>query len=344
MLITPSGEPIVRDLYDVPDDLLRQTVDDFYLEMHDTPDYMSAAQKLHDWIIEPFEDEFLKTAEIDTLLFCLGNGLRSLPVAALYDGEQFLVEKYAATRIPAFNLIQTDYSPLVNGEVLAMGASEFQSMNPLPAVPMELSNILETWELPGADDHTRGGRIFLNPDFTLANLEQQLQDASPSVVHLATHAVFNRGKAEESYIQLWDEPLLLNNLREINWREPSVELLVLSACRTAIGDDTAELGFAGLTLQSGVKSAVASIWNVSDTGTLVLMSEFYEQLGNVTTKAEALRQAQLKMLKGEVLIEDGQLQLSQRSLALSDEWTREEVSDLSSPYYWAAFTMVGSPW
>lgn len=344
VLLTPSGEPIVRDLYDVPEELLRQTVSDFHLEMHDSSENMRAGQKLHSWMIEPFEDDYLKAEGIDTLLVCLGNGLRSLPLAALHDGEQFLIEKYALTRIPAFNLIQTAYSSLTDGQFLAMGASEFQTLNPLPAVPTELNNIVDAWQSNSLDDSPRVGQSFLNPDFTLTNLEQQLESQSPKVVHLATHAVFNRGEAENSYIQLWDAPLALSDIHKVNWQEPSVELLVLSACRTAVGDDAAELGFAGLTLQSGVKSALASIWNVSDIGTLALMSEFYEQLGTTTTKAEALRQAQIKMLRGEVAIVDNQLRLSRGDSDLSHDWSQEDVSDLSSPYYWAAFTMVGSPW
>ena len=93
VLLTSSGEPIVRDLYDVPDDLLRQTVSDFQLEMHGTAENMLAAQQLHKWMIEPFESEHLQPEEIDTLLVCLGNGLRSLPLAALHDGENFLISR-----------------------------------------------------------------------------------------------------------------------------------------------------------------------------------------------------------------------------------------------------------
>ncbi|MGB7251362.1 MAG: CHAT domain-containing protein, partial [Phormidesmis sp.] len=344
VLITPSGEPIVRDLYDVPEEVLRQTVNDFHLEMYDSPENMRAAQKLYSWMIEPFESDYLQAEEIDTLLFCLGNGLRSLPLAALYDGEKFLIEHYALTQIPAFNLIQTEYSSLAEGRFLAMGASQFQSLNPLPAVPTELTNALRAWQLDPPVDSLRVGQLFLNPEFTLANLKQQIDTHSPEVVHLATHALFRAGEPENSYIQLWDSQLTLDHIQAVNWRDPAVELLVLSACQTAIGNDSAELGFAGLTLRSGVKSVVASIWNISDTGTLALMSEFYEQLGRTSTKAEALRQAQLKMIRGEVAIEGDQLQLSRGNVDLSGELSREEISDLSSPYYWAAFTMVGSPW
>ncbi|MEL7316473.1 MAG: CHAT domain-containing protein, partial [Cyanobacteria bacterium J06559_3] len=344
VLLTSSGEPIVRDLYDVPEDLLRQTVSDFHLEMHGSAKNMSAAQQLHSWLIAPFESEHLQAENIDTLLFCLGNGLRTLPLAALHDGEQFLIEKYALTRIPAFNLIQTDYSPLSAGQVLAMGASEFQSLNPLPAVPTELINIVDAWKINQPSEEQRNGQSFLNPEFTLPNLVEQIEQQSPQVVHLATHAVFSRGTPEDSYIQLWDSQLTLGDIREVNWQNPSVELLVLSACRTAIGNDAAELGFAGITLQSGAKSVLASMWNVSDTGTLALMSEFYDQLGTTSTKAEALRQAQLKMLRGEVTAENGQLRLSRGHVEMSGEWGQEDINDLASPYYWAAFTMVGSPW
>lgn len=344
VLITPSGEPIVRDLYDVPEALLSQTVDDFHLEMYGDKSGMFAARKLYSWMVEPFEADYLEAEGIDTILFCLGNGLRSLPMAALYDGESFLIEKYSLTRIPAFNLIQTDYSPIGQEQVLAMGASEFQALSPLPAVSAELDNVLSAWQSTKPIEQPKTSHAFLNEEFTLTNLEQQLASQSPDIVHLATHAVFESGSPDHSYIQLWNEQLKLNDIRAVNWQNPAVELLVLSACRTAVGDDEAELGFAGLTLQSGAKSALASIWNVSDTGTLALMSEFYRQLGTTSTKAEALRQAQLKMLRGEIRVEDEVLHLSRGDVSLPAALNRERASDLSSPYYWAAFTMVGSPW
>jgi len=344
VLITPSGEPIVRDLYDVPEEVLSQTVDDFHLEMYGDKSGMFAAQKLYSWMIEPFEADYLEAEGIDTILFCLGNGLRSLPTAALYDGDSFLIEKYSQTRIPAFNLIQTDYSPIGQEQVLAMGASEFQELSSLPAVSAELDNVLSAWQSTKLLEQPEAGHAFLNEEFTLTNLKQQLDSQSPDIVHLATHAVFKSGSPGNSYIQFWNEQLKLDDIRDINWRNPAVELLVLSACRTAVGDDEAELGFAGLTLQSGAKSALASIWNVSDAGTLALMSEFYRQLGSTSTKAEALRQAQIEMLRGEVRVEGDVLHLSRGDINLPADLNSEEAVDLSSPYYWAAFTMVGSPW
>lgn len=346
VLITPTGEPIVRDLYDVPDSLLRSTVDAFHLEMYNSAaqSAMPAAQKLHEWIIAPFEADYLQAEGIDMILFCLGNGVRSLPLAALHDGEQFLIEKYSLTRIPAFNLIQTDYVNLQQASILAMGASEFQDQSPLPAVPVELSSILQELQV---NQESRGqwrGESYLNEEFTLPNLQELVETESPTVVHLATHAVFQPGDPANSYIQLWDTKLQLNHMREVNWGALPVELLVLSACRTAIGDDEAELGFAGLALESGAKSVLASLWNVSDTGTLALMNEFYRQLGTTSTKAEALRQAQLRMLYGEVQVEGDRLLLSRSVIPLPPALSGDITEDLSAPYYWAGFTMISSPW
>ncbi|WP_253188085.1 CHAT domain-containing protein [Leptolyngbya sp. 'hensonii'] len=346
VLITPGGKPIVRDLYDVPKAKLRRAVDAFHLEMYNSPKRvkMTAALQLHDWMIKPFEAEYLQAEGIDTILFCLGNGLRSLPLAALYDGKQFLLEKYSVTRIPAFNLIQTDYVNLQQGQILAMGASKFQDQSPLPAVPLELSNILRELQTARPNEYRWKGRSFLNQSFTLANLQRLVKAQRPNIVHLATHAMFKPGKPDNSYIQLWDSKLGLDKIRQVNWGSPSLELLVLSACRTAIGDDEAELGFAGIALKSKVKTVLASLWNVSDEGTLALMSEFYRQLGTTSTKAEALRQAQLRMLRGEIRIEGKQLVLSRGPIQLPPELGNKSADDLSAPFYWAGFTLISSPW
>ncbi|NEP19785.1 MAG: CHAT domain-containing protein [Leptolyngbya sp. SIO4C1] len=346
VLLTASGQPVVRDLYDVNDATLQQTVDEFHLEMYSSPAQvkMSAAQQLYRWMIEPFEAAYLEPEAIDTILFCLGDGLRSLPLAALHDGEQFLLEKYSLTRIPAFNLIQTDYQPLQAERFVAMGAAEFEHLSPLPAVPLELANTLRALRLFRPREDRWIGQSFLNQRFTVANLQAQLETYDPAVVHLATHAVFQAGQPESSYIQFWQTRLGLERIQSLDWSSPALELLVLSACRTAIGDREAELGFAGIALRSGAKSVLASIWNVSDTGTLALMSEFYRQLGTTTTKAEALRQAQLRLLRGEVRVEGDRLRLTRGTVPLPEPLLAEEITDLSAPYYWAAFTLISSPW
>ncbi len=167
------------------------------------------------------------------------------------------------------------------------------------------------------------------------------------IVHLATHADFQAGDTSNSYIQLWDSQLKINQLQQMGWQlPPQVELLVLSACRTALGDIDVELGFAGLAVQAGVKSALASLWYVSDGGTLALMSKFYHQLSqpDVTIKALALRRAQIAMLRGEAGVEDGKLHLPGLQAPIPLPPGLPEEQDFSHPYYWAAFTMIGSPW
>jgi CHAT domain-containing protein len=125
-----------------------------------------------------------------------------------------------------------------------------------------------------------------------------------------------------------------------------VELLTLSACETAIGNENHELGFAGLAVRADVKSTLASLWQVSDVGTLALMSEFYQQLAKqeVTIKAEALRQTQLAMLHGNVRIESGEVLLTGMKVNLPSELKNRKDQNLSHPYYWAGFTIIGSPW
>ena len=122
-------------------------------------------------------------------------------------------------------------------------------------------------------------------------------------------------------------------------------MLVLSACHTAIGDKDAELGFAGLAVLAGARSAMGSLWYVDDAGTLGLMTTFYEQLKEAPVKAEALRRAQLEMLRKNVRLEDGQLITSAgENIILPESMEHITGKDLSHPYYWAAFTMIGNPW
>ncbi len=147
-------------------------------------------------------------------------------------------------------LTDAAYTSIKTAPVLAMGASEFSNRNSLPAVPLELALVTQ---------NNRRDRFFLNQEFTLNNLQSQLKTQPFRVIHLATHANFQAGAPSNSYVQLWNTRLQLNQIRQLGWQNP-IELLVLSACETAIGDRNAELGFAGLAVSAGVKSAIASLW------------------------------------------------------------------------------------
>ena len=341
LLYTPEGKPIRHTIPAANKENLLKVVADFRSEITDarqrkTTSYLAPAQKLYQWLIAPLEAD-LQAAGINTLLFSMDAGLRSVPLAALHDGKQFLIEKYSLSLIPSISLTDTRYASLKNAQVLAMGASTFTDQKPLPAVPVELDAITQ---------HLWRGQVFLNQEFTPNNLKAQRQNAPYRIIHLATHAEFQPGTASNSYIYFWNTKLQLDQLRELQLNAPPVELLVLSACRTAIGDSEAELGFAGLAVGAGVKSALASLWYVSDEGTLGLMTEFYRQLATAPVKAEALRQAQLALLRGQVRISDGILKGSGEfpSLPLPPEIAALGERTFSHPYYWAGFTLIGSPW
>jgi CHAT domain-containing protein len=328
LLITPKGSPVHQRVSEANRATLVAMSRTLRNEVTNTAAtgtaYLPAAQALYRSIIKPLEPD-LKAHHIDTLIFCLGGGLRSLPIATLHDGQQFLVEKYALSIIPAFNLLDRRFSELRDVQVLAMGASEFKDKSArLPGVPLELSAIV---------GKSLKGEEWLNQDFTLTNLKARRSRYPFEIVHLATHAQFSPGDVSQSYLQFWDDRLSLNRFQEMGLRSPKVQLLVLSACQTALGDTRAELGFAGIAVQSGSKAVLASLWAVSDTGTLNLMSEFYRQLPSASTKVEALQKAQIAMLRGT------------RPLPsfLPDSADTKDV-DYRHPYYWSAFTLVGNPW
>ena len=306
----------------------------------ETTSYLKSAQQLYQWIVAPIEPE-LQANKVDIVVFVMDSGLRSLPLAALHDGKQFIIEKYGVALIPSFGLTDTRYVGVRDSQILAMGASEFTDQNPLPAVPVELSEILRgAWR----------GERFLNEHFTLDNFKALNLQQHFNIIHLATHGEFLPGKLSNSYIQFWNSKLSLVQLRkvsqELGWNAANtvpVELLVLSACRTALGDEQAELGFAGLAVNAGVKSALASLWYISDAGTLALMNEFYTQLSVTGNKAEALRQAQLAMLKGQVRLEGGLLRGSDRQvIPLPPKIVALGNLNLSHPYFWSAFTLIGN--
>jgi len=303
----------------------------------DRATYFAPAQQFYQWLVAPLEAD-LAAHEIDNLVFVLDSGLRSLPLAALHDGDGFLVERYSVGLMPSLSLTDTRYANINNVQVLAMGAAEFpdQDQKPLPGVTLELAAITDSlWP----------GRSVFNQNFTAETLHQIRRVQPFGILHLATHAEFLPGSPSTSYIQWWDERTSFNRLRqEVQFYDPPIELLVLSACKTAIGDPEAELGFAGMAVQSGVKTALGSLWYVSDEGTIGLMTNFYGQLKEAPIKAEALRRAQVAMLRGEVRLEGGQLVTPVGQFPLPSELAHLSDRKLNHPYYWSAFTMIGNPW
>ncbi|MBD1925009.1 CHAT domain-containing protein [Trichocoleus sp. FACHB-90] len=346
ILVTGKGEPIRKKIPSAMRSQVLKTALAFSTEVSNVQSsrqkYLPLGQQLYQWLIAPLEAD-LKARGIQNLVFITDMGLRSLPLAALHDGQKFLVEGYSVGLMPSLSLTDTRYRNIKDTEVLAMGAAKFQNKPALPAVPAELSFIACTDQQSSARP-CWNGKSFLDEAFTLSNLKTQRGERPFGIVHLATHAEFKSGSLSNSYIQLWDTQLRLDSLGQMGWNNPPVDLLVLSACRTAIGDEEAELGFAGLAVQAGVKSALASLWYVSDEGTLGLMTGFYNELKKAPIKAEALRQVQVAMLKGELRVEENQLLSPDGKIPLPPTLGNFSNQQFTHPYYWAAFTMIGNPW
>ncbi|MEH1854450.1 MAG: CHAT domain-containing protein [Nostoc sp.] len=339
VVVTGKGDPIRKRIPETTRAKVLQVAQEFRDQIVSPQNrrrtgYLRSSQQLYRWIIAPLEAD-LQARQINNLVFLPDIGLRSTPMAALHDGKGFLVEKYSIGLMPSISLTNTLYKDIKKSQILALGVSQStQGQEPLPAVPLELSTLLsKLWQ----------GKLLLDKQATLENLKTIRRQQPFGIIHMATHADFTTGALSNSYIQLWEDKLRLNQLRQLRFNEPEVEMLVLSACRTALGDEESELGFAGLAVLAGVKTSVASLWSVNDAGTAALMTKFYENLKTAPIKAEALREAQVAMAKGQIYVKDGQVQGLGvvGNLPLPADSPDES---LTHPYYWAGFTMVGNPW
>jgi CHAT domain-containing protein len=255
-------------------------------------DFLPFSQKVYDWLIRPALTD-LANSKIKTIVFTLDGSLRNIPMAALHDGNQYLVEKYNIAITPSLQLF--DPKPLKRGalKTLTAGLTEArQGFAPLENVAREVEQIQT--ELPSV--------ILLDREFTSNAFEKKLESSYFPVVHIATHGRFS-SKAEQTFILTWDGRIDVKQFDEMlqpanQSREKAIELLVLSACQTAKGDKRAALGLAGVAVRAGARSTLATLWNVSDVATAELMGLFYRELSNTTaTKAEVLRYAQLTLLK-----------------------------------------------
>jgi CHAT domain-containing protein len=248
------------------------------------------AKQVYDWLIAPVDARL--EGQIETLVFSVDGILRNLPLATLHDGKKFLVQKYSLALAPGLQLADPKPLQARRFNVLAAGLSEARAnFAPLNFVRQEIQQIQT--ELPS--------RVLFNQSFTPENLQKQLEAATFSIVHIATHGQFS-SNAAETFILAWDRPILVNELSDLLQTEEvtspqPIELLVLSACRTAAGDQRATLGMAGVAVRAGARSTIASLWNLDDDSGAALMDQFYQALVQPVSKAEALRRAQIALLE-----------------------------------------------
>lgn len=255
------------------------------LEDTSTQRYLSLAQEFYNLLIKPIQSDLDRINPIE-LTFINDGILRNIPMAALHDGERFLIENYPISYALGNNLssqnIQSPESTLIFGlTVGTLGSAA------LPNVATETQAI----------QNITGGKRFLDKNFTELNLERQIRDRDYSVIHIATHGEF-KGTVNSSSLQAFDKRISLQELEDIlRLNKNPVDLLTLSACQTAAGDNRSTLGIAGLAVRTGVKNVLSSLWYINDADTVLLIEDFYTQMQKTTvTKAEALREAQVRAI------------------------------------------------
>ncbi len=326
ILILPNQERHLQWI-DKSQETLRQEITNFYAGLirgkRDINYNTKDAENLYELIIRPFEDD-LSANKITTLVFIQDSFLRNVPMAALYDkkDKKYLIEKYAIASTPSLQLTSTQKVNIKSSRALILAVSQEAKIDDklfeaLTNVPLETKAVQELF----ADT-----KKLENQEFTISNLEQEIQNTSYPIIHVATHAQFGT-IAEDTFLVTGNNDKLTINqletlLRQTNNSSNLVELLALTACQTAVGDDRSTLGLAGVALQAGAKSAMASLWSVGDESTANLVAEFYSKLReSKMSKAQALQIAQLKLINA-----------------------KETEIDIqyNHPYYWAPFILIGN--
>ncbi|NJN71644.1 MAG: CHAT domain-containing protein [Limnothrix sp. RL_2_0] len=349
--------------------------------------YYQLAQDLHKWLVQPLENELQAGEEsddgqekINNLTFIADGSLRTIPFAALVDPLEsdqlclegnpnacsFLIEEYSAGLMPSMSLTDTQYQKLTESSIRLGGAVRIEGQTPLLMLEDQLQTLEKIWT-------TGSENKMFNQDFIIQGLISKQKDQEYGIIHLATHAKFTTSK--QSYIafvqedlsssgELIKSELKLQGVRSLELN--NVNLLTLNACETAIGDESAELGFAGFAHKAGAKSVLGSLWKVQEDATNILMLNFYSEFINSSsqenldlqsenkTKAESLRQVQLNLLQGRTKIdrENGQLIFNPAlnaeqsyTLDVSEYCTKYHCQEtFVDPYYWSGFTLIGNPW
>jgi CHAT domain-containing protein len=341
ILIPPEGEPIGRRSAVTTGEfgsLLRQLYSQLSRqEPLNVEDAQSPARQLYRLLFEPLSAD-IQRLRITTLLISADQGLQAVPFAALHDGRTFLGERLAFSLTPSLAL--TPLSLPVRGprRQVAVGASRFDGLAALPLVPQEVNRV------EGAT-----GEIYLNQAFTPELLLAKAGDPSVDRLHVATHAEFLPGGPAKARLFTGTKPLSLASFASLRQRRSGVplDLIALSACRTALGDRDSELGFAGLALQAGARSAIGTLWYVDDVATSAFFVQFYRYLDAGLPKAEALEATRSAMAQGRIRLVNDHI-VGPRGDTLLDNLTpaqqRRVGAGMGHPFFWAGVTLLGTPW
>ncbi|RCJ25745.1 hypothetical protein A6S26_15535 [Nostoc sp. ATCC 43529] len=280
----------------------------------------AVGKKLYDWLIQPIASELQNPQnQVKTLAFVMDGSLRNIPPAMLYDGKQYLIENYGVVLTPGLQLFSSQPWADRNFKTLLAGTTkapsfEKEHLGSLDNVAVELAEISQ---------EISQSKKLEDREFLLEKIRQNLETEPFDIVHIATHGKFS-SDPEQTYILDWNKRINIRDLdslfRNSNPRENNpTELLILSACETAVGDKRAALGLAGIAIRAGARSTIATLIQINDASTAEFMQRLYKQLQNPSlTKVEALRNTQLAFLK---------------------EYPN---TDYNRPYYWAPFILAGN--
>lgn len=313
IIVSFPGESLRHYTASVPQQEVEETLEQFRLNLEKpftSPESKLLGKQIYDWLIRPIETD-LTQRSLKTLVFVLDGSFRNVPMATLHDGQQYLIERYSVALTPGLRLLNPQPLQQQKLGVLAAGLTEERyGFSALSNVNSELKEIQTELR----------SQILLNQDFTSSTLQKQIESLPFPIVHLATHGQFS-SNANETFVLAWDKKIDVNELSALlrkrdEVREEAIELLVLSACETAAGDKRAALGLAGVAARAGARSILASLWSLDDESGAQFIGHFYRALSDrKLSKAEALRQAQLTLLRD---------------------------PNFRHPRYWAPYVLVGN--
>ena len=321
----------------------RKQLRDLYVQLSrqdslNVDDPQSPSRQLYALLFESLTP-ILQRENVTTLLIAADRGLQAVPFAALSDGQRYFGDRYAFSITPSLALTDLSTSADPGQRRLALGASEFKGLAALPLVPQELDRI-------GPDANKD---LFLNKEFTPDRFLEKAGEPAYNQLHVATHAEFKPGGPKASQLHSGVGPISMSQLAKLRKERQGVplDLVVFSACRTALGDANAELGFSGLALQAGARSAVGTLWYVDDVVTSAYFVQMYQYLDQGIPKAEAMQLTRQAFVRNLVRLEGDQvLGVNNQPLLLNltPSQQRRLSAGVDNPFFWAGIELMGSPW
>ena len=321
----------------------RNQLRDLYVQLSrqdslNVDDPQSPSRQLHALLFESLTP-ILQRENVTTLLIAADRGLQAVPFAALSDGQRYFGDRYAFSITPSLALTDLSTSADPGQRRLALGASEFKGLAALPLVPQELDRI----------GSSANKDLFLNKEFTPDRFLEKAGESTYNQLHVATHAEFKPGGPNASQLHSGVGPISMDQLAKLRKERQGVplDLVVFSACRTALGDANAELGFSGLALQAGARSAVGTLWYVDDVVTSAYFVQMYQYLDQGIPKAEAMQLTRQAFVRNLIRLEGDQvLGVNNQPLLLNltPSQQRRLSAGVDNPFFWSGIELMGSPW